>query len=76
MKNLEVRLQNKVNVFKYEKNNSQVITFLRHCEDKIIISNTELIAIEIIHNGESLFLGDKYELYEILKKHKQNEKIK
>lgn len=76
MKNLEVRLQKKVNVFKYDKNNSQVITFLSHDEDKIIISNTEMITIEVIQNGESLFLGDKYELYEILRKHKENEKIK
>lgn len=68
MKNLEVRTQNaKSRINKYTKNLFQAITFLRHPEDKIIVSNKEVVEIEIIDNGKTIFLGNKYELFNKLK---------
>lgn len=74
MKNLEIRTQRKNSIsFDYKGSLKEVITFLRHSEDKIKVSEgPELIEIEIIQNGETLFIGDKYELFEILKNNKKN----
>jgi len=54
-----------------------VLVCLRHEQDRITIDDfdgyghdykqRELQLIEIIENGEVLFSGDKYELFEILK---------
>lgn len=54
---------------------------LRHDQDRIIVDDfeglgdnykqRELQKIEIIQNGEVLFSGDKYELFEILKQAKK-----
>jgi hypothetical protein len=70
MKNLEIRTKNKNSVrFDYKGNLNEVITFLRHPEDKIKISQgDELTEIEIYQNGQILFSGDKYELFKQLKK--------
>jgi len=69
MKNLEIRTQHKNNnSFDYMGSLKEVITFFNHPEDKIKIQQgKESINIEIYQNGEPLFLGDKYELFEILK---------
>jgi len=70
MKNLEVRTtESKSNNPKYTQNLNDVIIFLRHPEDKIHIINGETVNIEIYDNGEPLFIGNKYELFEILKNH-------
>jgi len=70
MKNLEVRTTKaKSNNPKYTQNLNDVILFLRHTEDKIHIINGETVNIEIYDNGEPLFIGNKYELFEILKNH-------
>lgn len=71
MKNLETRTTNKnSNKNTYTKNNSEVITFLRHEEDKIRVTSGDLVNVEIYHNGEPLFLGDKWELFDILRDYK------
>jgi hypothetical protein len=69
--NLEIRTQHKNSRhFDYKGNLREVITFLGHSEDKIRVSESaESTNIEIYQNGEPLFLGDKYELFEILKNH-------
>lgn len=58
------------------------IAYLKHSEDMITIDDfegfgndyvqRELQLIEIIQNGETLFSGDKYELFDILRKHNNN----
>ena len=73
MKALETRTTSqKSRTFAYKNNLGEVITFLRHPEDKIRVSNGEVVNIEIYHNGEPLFLGDKWELFQILKQVKEN----
>ncbi len=68
MNGLEIRtIEAKNNEIKYKQNLSNVITFLRHEEDKIIVKNNESVNIEIYQNGKLLFIGDKYELFAILK---------
>jgi len=59
-----------------------VITCLRHQQDRITIDDFEGFGkdykqretqlIEIIQNGEVLFSGDKYELYDILRAQKKD----
>lgn len=54
---------------------------LRHKDDYISVDDftgyganyqqREMTQIEIVQNGEVLFSGDKYELFAILKKHKE-----
>ena len=73
MENLQTRTTNKVsNKFKYEANLNEVITFLRHDEDKIIVKSQETVNFEIYDNGKPIFLGDKYELFQILRNAKEN----
>ena len=68
MENLEVRTTNaKSNKQKYITNLTNVITFLRHPEDKIIIRNVEQVEVEIISNGDLIFSGSKFDLFEKLK---------
>jgi hypothetical protein len=59
------------------ENVGYIMACLRHDQDRITIDDfegfgksykqRELQRIEIIQNGEVLFSGDKYELFEILK---------
>jgi hypothetical protein len=61
----------------YKERIGCITGFLGHSEDRITIDNyegfgdtykeRELQEIEIVQNGTTLFIGDKYELYEILK---------
>ena len=61
-----------------------VIACLRHDQDRITIDDfegrgdtykqRESQHIEIVQNGEVLFSGTKYELFDILKKHRENDK--
>jgi hypothetical protein len=69
MENIEVRTTNKKsNKHIFKKNNRSAIVFLRHTEDKIIVVSREQVEIEVIHNGESIFLGSKEEFFNQLKK--------
>ncbi len=68
MKNLSVKTQSGNITPKYKENLKAVTTFLRHSEDRITIISGETVNIEIYDNGEPIFLGDKYELFEKLKK--------
>lgn len=68
MNGLEIRtIETKNNEIKYKQNLSNVITFLRHEEDKIIVINGETVNIDIYDNGKLLFSGDKRELFKLLK---------
>jgi len=71
MKNLSVKTVSTTGIEpKYKENLKVVTTFLNHSEDRItVIKGNESINIEIYHNGEPLFLGDKHELFEILRNH-------
>ena len=70
MKNFQVRTKTeKSNIYKYESNVINAIVFMRHEEDKICFrSGTESDQIDIYQNGELLFSGCKYDLYDQLKK--------
>lgn len=64
MENIEVRTTNKKsNKHIYKKNNRNAIVFLRHSEDKIIVVSREQVEIEVIQNGQSIFLGSKEEFF-------------
>lgn len=66
--NIEVRTQKGNNKPQYSTNLCDVITFLGHPEDKIRVKEgEELLEIQIYHNDELLFSGDKYELFNKLK---------
>lgn len=78
MKNLAVQTENtKGEKPTYKENYGCVTTFINHIEDFIKVDNfegfgegfkeRELSEIIIVQNGEVLFKGDKYELFEILK---------
>jgi hypothetical protein len=66
------------------QNVGYLLACLRNNQDRIIIDDfegfgdtykqREMQLIEIIHNGNVLFSGDKYELYEILKAHNNDHK--
>ena len=61
-----------------------LVACLRHEQDMIVVDDfegkgssykqRELQQIEIIENGKILFSGNKYELFEILKKNKDENK--
>ena len=76
MKNLQIRTTNKVsNKAKYSENLNNVIVFLSHGEDKISFLNpldSEQTEIQVYDNGKMIFSGDKYELFQILQKAKEN----
>ncbi|WP_339890275.1 hypothetical protein [uncultured Flavobacterium sp.] len=67
MKNLEVRTRIRNNAPIYKKNLFDAILFLRHEEDKIRVISGKTVNIEVYDNGKPIFLGDKQELFEILK---------
>jgi len=68
MEALETRTQHKnSNRFDYKGNLKDVITFLRHPEDKIKIINAEQVQIEVYYNGDLIFSGDKLEFFNKLK---------
>ena len=77
MKNLQVRTTNKLsNKAKYSVNLNNVIVFLSHEEDKISFLNpldSEMTEIQVYNNGEMIFSGDKYELFQILQTAKANQ---
>ena len=74
MKNLQIRTINAVsNQPLYTENLSETIVFLRHENDKIKVSNKEQIEVEVIDNGKTIFLGTKTELFELLRKNKEEE---
>mgnify|MGYP003442834468 FL=1 len=68
MNAIEVRTQ-KVgsNLHVYKSNLSNVIAFLRHDEDKIIVKNNEQVEVEVYDNGNLIFIGTKEEFYNKLK---------
>lgn len=69
MTNLEIKTTNRnkgANPI-YKQNLDSVCVFLKHSEDRILIDQKkECIEIQIVKNGSVLFIGDKYELFEIL----------
>ena len=66
MKKLEIKTRVKGREPRYTQNLDSVTTFLRHDEDKIIVEDTEIVIVQIIHNGKVIFNGDKYELFKKL----------
>ena len=68
MKALQVRTTEiGTNIPTYKNNLSNVIVFLRHDEDKIIVRNGEQVEVDIYDNGKLIFSGSKLELFERLK---------
>lgn len=67
MKNLAVKTRYGGNEPQYKENLNNVVTFMRHSEDRIEVKNGESVNIDIYNNGNLIFSGDKYELFEILK---------
>ncbi|HOZ83185.1 MAG TPA: hypothetical protein PLJ18_11560 [Niabella sp.] len=68
MKNIEIRTQDKATKkTTYRINLSNVIVFLRHDEDKIIVRDDEQVMVEVYHNGELIFSDSKIEFYNKLK---------
>lgn len=67
MKKLEVRTRKTGFTPSYKTDLNDVIVFLRHSNDKITVINGETIQIEVYDNDELIFIGDKHELFEILK---------
>ena len=68
MEAIEIKTRYKGNTPQYKKNLNSATIFMRHSEDRITAINGEMVQIEIYENGDLLFCGDKYELFEILKK--------
>lgn len=69
MQNLSTKTVNKISgKHIYKENLVIATTFLKHDEDRItVIQGGENTNIEIYQNGNCLFVGDKYELFDILK---------
>ena len=55
------------NIPTYKNDLSNVIVFLRHDEDKIIVKNNEQVEVEVYDNGNLIFIGTKEEFYNKLK---------
>ena len=82
MKNLTITTQGVRGGNTKTSNIGYVLCELRHDQDRIIIDDfegsgdnykqRELQQIEIIQNGEVLFSGDKYELFDIIRKNNEN----
>lgn len=78
MGNISIETQGLKGGATQKKEVGSVQTFLRHEQDFIFIDNfegfgdsykqRELTKITIVENGNVLFSGDKYELYQQLKK--------
>jgi hypothetical protein len=66
MKNLEVGTQNKENDNVKDLGN---VFYLNHKEDKIILRDVE---VEIVYNGNTLFVGSKFELFSLLESCKKD----
>jgi hypothetical protein len=67
MKALEIRtIEIGTNIPTYKNHLSNVIVFLRHDEDKIIVRNSEQVEVDIYDNGKLIFSGSKLELFERL----------
>lgn len=67
MKNLQVRTQKHNFAPLYRKDLADVILFLRHNDDKIKVTSSEQVNIEIYENGKVMFLGTKEEFFNKLK---------
>lgn len=79
MNHLSTKTQNtKGSEPKYKENLGLVTTFIRHSNDFIVVDDykgrgnnytqRELTEIRVYENGSLIFMGDKYELFEKLKK--------
>lgn len=66
MKAIEIKTKSKGREPQYKQNLQNVTTFLRHSEDRIEVKNGETVNIDIYQNGNLIFSGDKYELFEKL----------
>lgn len=68
MVNIEVRTQEKAtSSTNYRTKLSNVIVFLRHDEDKIIVRDDEQVMVEVYHNGELIYSDSKIEFFNKLK---------
>lgn len=68
MKALEIKSRKENTDWKYTQNIQASTVFLRHSEDRITTINQEVVQIEVYENGKLIFIGDKYEFYNQLKK--------
>lgn len=67
MKGLQVKVRREGGSPQYKENQNNVVTFLRHSEDRIEAKNGEVVNIDVYENGSLIFSGDKYEFFEKLK---------
>lgn len=68
MEALEIKTRKKNQDWKYSQNVEASTVFLRHSEDRITTINQEVVQIEVYENGNLIFIGDKYDFYNQLKK--------
>ena len=68
MKKLEIKTRKGMRESKYSQNVDSVTVFMRHDEDRITVINGETVNVEVYDNGKLIFIGDKSELFEKLKK--------
>ncbi|MEI6752333.1 MAG: hypothetical protein WCK78_04120 [Paludibacter sp.] len=67
MKALEIKTRKGSREPKYIQNVDSATVFLRHSEDRITVISGETVNVEVYHNGNCVFVGDKSEFYEKLK---------
>ena len=67
MNKIEIRTKKANNKPNYSTNLDNVIVFLRHEEDKIVIKNNKQIEVEIYDNGELVFCGSREYFFNKLK---------
>jgi hypothetical protein len=67
MNKIEIRTKKANNKPNYSTNLDNVIVFLRHEEDKIVIKNNKQIEVEIYDNGELVFCGSREDFFNKLK---------
>lgn len=67
MKKLEIKIRRNGLNPRYTQSLDNVVTFLRHSEDRIEVKNSETVNVDIYENGALIFSGDKYELFQKLK---------
>lgn len=68
MNKIEIRTKKANNKPNYSTNLDNVIVFLRHEEDKIVIKNNKQIEVEIYDNGELVFYGSREDFFNKLKR--------
>lgn len=67
MRGLQVKTRKEGGSPQYKENQNNVVTFLKHSEDRIEAKNGEVVNIDVYENGSLIFSDDKYEFFEKLK---------